>query len=102
MNIGEYRRAKPRINILRGYAGNESKKLTRSAQPKLNEGILSGMLISLDVNGQWVKGVPAGKVPFFALADQSDTDVLSSGLLVGLSCNDEYEIETGYAVTEAY
>ena len=54
------------------------------------------MLISLDVNGQFVKGVPAGKKPYFAWHDQTDTDVVSSGLLLGLSCAASLELQTAY------
>jgi hypothetical protein len=93
---GPYRRAKQRIAVLRGYPGNESTSFTYSAKPKDGEGILSGMLISLDNNDNWVKGVPAGKTPYFAYHDQTDTDVKSSGLLLGLSCAGNFEIETGY------
>src|SRR4051812_25714523 len=96
MTYGETRRAKQRINVLRGYGGNEPVSLTRLAKPKTGEGILSGMLISLDVNGEWIKGVPAGKVPFFAWHDQTDTDVTSSGKLLGLSGAGKYELQTAY------
>jgi hypothetical protein len=93
---GHYRRANKRLNVLRGYTGNEPQSLTRTAKPKANEGILSGQLISIDSNGEWVKGVPTGKMPYFAYHDQSDTDVVSSGLLLGLSCAGDFEIETSH------
>jgi hypothetical protein len=54
------------------------------------------MVISLDTNNEWVKGAPAGKMPYIAYHDQTDTDVKSSGLLLGLSCAGNFEIETGY------
>lgn len=96
MNYGEYRRSKQRINVLRGYHGNESLAATRSAKPKASEGILSGMLISLDSNGEWIKGCPTTKEPYWAYHDQADTDVVSSGLLLGLSGAGQYIIETAY------
>lgn len=96
MTYGEYRRSKQRINVLRGYGGNEPTSLTYSAKPKAGEDIKSGMLISIDSNDEWIKGCPAGKVPYFAYHDQSDTDVESSGLLLGLSCAGDFEIETAY------
>jgi hypothetical protein len=70
--------------------------LTLSAQPKTGEAILSGMIISTDENGQWVKGCTQGRTPYVAFHDQTDTDVVSCGLLLGLSCAGEYEIETAY------
>ncbi|MEK7782014.1 MAG: hypothetical protein AAB370_10995 [Verrucomicrobiota bacterium] len=57
------------------------------------------MLIVLDTNGEWVKCDSAshgGLIPHFAFQDQSDTDVQSSGLLMGLSCLGEFEIQTAY------
>jgi hypothetical protein len=55
--------------------------------------ILSGQLISLTA-GAWVLGCLAGCEPFIAFADSTDTDVQSSGLLLGLSCAGQYKIET--------
>lgn len=96
MTFGTHFRVTPRVNVIRGYTGNDPFSFTRSATPKLNEGILSGMVVSLDVNNQWVKGCAAGKVPYIAFHDQADTDVTSSGLLLGFSCAGQFEIETGY------
>lgn len=101
MTYGEYRRTKPRLNILRGYAGNEPQSITHSAKPKTGEAIMSGMLIVLDENGEFVKcdtdtAAHVGAVPYFAFQDQSDTDVQSSGLLLGISCLGEFELQTAY------
>ena len=97
MTYGEKgRRTKPRVNVLRGYPGNESTSYTRSAKPKLNEGIKSGQVISLDTNGQWILGCAQGHMPYIAFHDQSDPDVDSCGLLLGLSCAGDFVIETGY------
>lgn len=99
MNYGEYKRSKPRINVLRGFAGNTPQSITHTAQPKTGEDIKSGQLIVLDDNGQWVKcdsAAHANRVPFFAFADQTDTDVVSSGLLMGLSCSGDFIIQTPF------
>lgn len=95
MTYGTYQRTVPRVNVVRGYMGNETSAMTRSAKPTVNAGIMSGMLISL-VGGQWVKGCAAASEPYIAFHDQTDTDVVSSGLLLGLSCAGQYEIETGW------
>ncbi len=96
-------RTKRRINVLRGYAGNESSALTRYAKPKDDEGILSGMLISLDDNGEWVKGAAEGKEAFFAGQDQADPNSRGAGKLLGFSCSGEYELETAhYDATTTY
>ena len=95
---GEYRRDVPKIRLVKGYTGNEPQSLHRSAKPKDDENIRSGQLISLDDNGEWVKGCPKGKEPHFAFQDQTDTDVQSIGLLLGFSCSGDYVIETGWFV----
>src|SRR6266404_2941680 len=97
MTYGEYRRAKPRLNVLTHWAGNEPHSLKWRAKPKLNEDIYSGQVIVLDTSGQWVKATltnGVGKIPYFAYSDalwvggklHTDTDVQSSGTLLGLSC----------------
>ncbi len=105
MTFGEFRRATPRINVKRGFAGNEPQSITHSATPKLNEGIVSGMLISLDTNGQWVKSSTSdtkNTVAFFAFADQTDTDVISSGTLLGLSTDGVFELQTAFFDSDTY
>lgn len=84
------------MKVLRGYGGNEPTSLTLSAPVNASHtDIKSGMVISI-VSGQWVKGCAQNVVPFIAYHDASDTDVDSSGLLLGLSCLGNFEIETGY------
>ncbi len=99
MTFDHARRTAPRINVLRGWPGNETTSLTRIATPKLDEAILSGMVIVLDDNGEWVKATASNstaKVVYWATADQSDTDVVSSGKLLGLSAVGNYEIQTAF------
>jgi len=99
MTFDHYRRSKPRINVLRGWPGNETTSLTFSAKPKTGEDIKSGMVIVLDTNGEWVKAtytLANNKLVYWATADQSDTDVVSSGRLLGLSVAGTYEIQTAY------
>ncbi|GEM_PF-3461165 len=100
MTYGEYRRAKPRLNIKRGFAGNEPQSITYSAQPTAGANIRSGELIVIDsTTGRWVRCDSANHsnvVPYFAFQDQSDTDVQSSGLLLGISCLGEFELQTAY------
>jgi len=57
------------------------------------------MVIVLDGSGQWVKATYSlanNKLVYWATADQSDTDVISSGKLLGLSVAGPYEIQTAY------
>ena len=79
--------------MLRGYFGNEPMARSYSAPVTAGVTILSGQLISLSA-GAWVLGVASGAEPFIAFADSTDTDVVSAGLLLGLSCAGQYEIET--------
>lgn len=111
MTTGIYLRAKPRINVLRGFQGNTPLSLTQRATPKVGEGIKSGMLITLDSDGKWIKcsnaseALGLNKPCYFAYADQDATDVVSSGSLLGLDCRGQYELQTGYFVaspTPAY
>jgi hypothetical protein len=93
MTYGTYSRTAPRVNILRGYWGNEPFSRTYSAPVTAGVTILSGQVISLSA-GAWVLGCAAGLEPFIAFHDSTDTDVQSAGLLLGLSCAGQFEIET--------
>jgi hypothetical protein len=58
-------------------------------------------VIYLDNNGNWQLATATlanGRTPYLAYSDSVDTDVLSSGLLLGLSCAGSYVFETGYFV----
>jgi len=105
MTYGEYRRALPRLKIRKGYHGNESTALQFSAPIATGTTILSGQVICLNSIGSWVLASPTtlaagggAATPYLALQDSVDTDVLSSGLLLGLSCAGQYLFETGYYV----
>ena len=95
MTYGTYQRTAPRINILSGWWGNEPFGRKRSAPVTANVAIQSGQVISLTA-GAWVLGCAAGKEPFIAFHDSTDTDVVSRGLLLGLSCAGQYEIQTAW------
>jgi hypothetical protein len=101
MTYGEHRRALPRLRVRKGYGGNETNVLQFSAPPGTGVTILSGQLIYLTSLGAWALAKPSvtdGITPYIALQDSIDTDVLSSGLLLGLSCAGQYVFETGYYV----
>jgi hypothetical protein len=111
-NPGNGSSPRRRVHVLRGFEATNAMKLTRSATPAtgfqsgapVNDAnglgeIYSGMIISLNDNGQWVRGQSkAGKTCYVALSNASDTDVRASGLLPALSCADVYEIETPWFV----
>ena len=100
MTYGYYTRAQPRVRVRRGYPGNEPTSITQSAPVTASTIIYSGQVISL-TSGAWVLGCAAGKTPYIAYHDSVDTDVVSSGLLLGLSCSGKFEIETAYFTAAA-
>lgn len=81
-----------------------------SAPLKAGEtGIRAGMAISLDSNGEIVRGLSAaGAMPIFALQNQADFDVLSDvgnvsgGNPSGLVACGAYELQTTEFVTDTY
>ena len=98
-NANPEKRDKPRVNVLRGYPGNETTALTRSLPFAV--GIKSGQAIAVGAGGnagKWVlatKSHAANKV-FIAYHDSSDPDVISCGKLLGFSALGGFELETGY------
>ena len=100
-NAGYYKRNTRRVYVLRGFDGCEPSTFTRTAPAADGQEIMSGDTISLD-NGEWVKGVPQGQVPYIALSDYNDTDVKASGLLPALSYAGKFEIETVSYVDDTY
>ena len=49
---GTVNRDKPRVNVMRGYTGNEPQSLSRSAPPAVD--IESGQAIKLDGSEEWI------------------------------------------------
>ena len=92
---GTVKRVKPRVNVMRGYAGNEPHSLSRSAPVGTGVDVFSGQAIAL-VAGEWQLATSTSPVVYIAYHDSSDTDVLSCGKLLGFSTLGEYEIESGY------
>lgn len=99
------RRTKPRVEVLRGWDPNEPTTFTQTV--RASEAILSGQLISLNWNStdsvyEWELGGGAGRIPYIAVQDSTDEDVLECGKLTGLSCAGKFEIETAYFTTGTY
>lgn len=72
-------------------------------------GVNAGMVISLDSNGEFVKGLSAaGAMPIFAIQNMSDYDVLSDvgnmagGVGSGLVAAGAYELQSTEFVTDTY
>ena len=103
INYGTLQRTYPRLRVLRGYVGQNSNQRGESAPVKDGEVIMSGMCISKLWNPtttkyEWVRGLVSGAVPYVALQDYNDVDVLGSGSLTGLSCSGQYTFESPYFV----
>ena len=94
-------RAKPRVNVLRGYGGNETSSLSRSLIPTVT--IKSGQFIKATASG-WTLAVntDAPGAVYVAYHDSDDPDVDSSGKLLGFSVLGRYELETGYSKADTY
>ena len=103
------RRAKPRIEVPRGYVGVDTANALTAAYPVASGvTILSGQLIQPTSDEQWVLGGDPSTeftaVPqfYFAINDSADADVIEAGKLPGLSSNGQYEIETPYFTAGSY
>lgn len=110
---GQLKRAKPRVEVLRGYNPNEPHTLTQSHPVASGVTVKSGQVVYLRWNGttaryEWRLGCADGKVPYIALQDWDtsgttglgsfgyDPDVVEAGKLTGLSCAGQFEIQTPY------
>jgi hypothetical protein len=94
-------RAFPRVNVTRGYAGNEPQSITKSAPVATGETIYSGQPIAL-VSDEWVQAdnTHSASQVFIAYHDSEDTDVVSCNKLLGFSILGEFEIETPWVNTD--
>lgn len=92
------------MQVISGYSPEAPND--RRTQAKVNSAhtdIKSGMLISLNPAGEWVKGFTIGASvnPCFAETDALDPDVVAAGSLAGLSCSGEFGILTAYFTDQA-
>lgn len=95
---GTVKRTRPRVNVMRGYTGNEPQSLSRSAPVASGVTIKSGQAIALDGNEEWILASTEAVV-YIAYHDSDDTDVKSCGKLLGFSTLGQYELETAYTET---
>lgn len=71
-------------------------------------GVKAGMVVSLDANGKFVRGMSSGAMAIFALQNQSDFDVasdignISGGVGSGLVAEGAYELQSTEFVTDNY
>lgn len=109
-------RDRPRINVLRGYPGNEPTSITAALpvdstvdHSSVAKTILSGQPIFRNGSGNFSNGVGLGgwgdtqgadaksvQDIFFAYHDSTDTDVTSCGKLLGFSALGKFELETAW------
>jgi hypothetical protein len=106
--FGYIQRSYPKLLVLRGFDPNEprtrqiSYPISATSTNNTNGVIYSGQVISLWYNAtlnreEWVLGVATtGATPHLALQDSTDADVVESGVLTGLSCSGQFELQTGY------
>ena len=101
MRYGIFKHAKPPIEVLRGFDIYEPTHLSNTLAIKSGEEPKSGMIVSkewVSANSryEWTVGCVAGRTPYFAYESDTAFDIVSSGKLMGLSCGDDYRIQTGY------
>lgn len=110
MLYGHYQRTKPMMVVRRNWNPQESSRGGQKSLP-IKSGVLpmSGQCIvpewvSANSRFEWVladRSVSAhrAEVPCFAQQDYDTADVRGSGLLTGLPCSSDYELQTGYYST---
>lgn len=99
--FGTIKRSKPRVRVLRGYDPNEPTTLMQAHPVSDGVVIKSGQVVSLNwvaANNryEWVLGGQANTIPYIALEDSTDEDVIEAGKLPALSCAGQFEIQTAY------
>lgn len=101
-NSGTLRRDIPRLQFVRGYSGQSSQFPSEHLKRYSNAAIRSGMCISKFYNTateahEWKIGHIAGSVPYVAVQDYDDNDVIASGNLIsGIPLSGDFEFRTGY------
>jgi len=97
-----YYRGAPKVEVLRGFWGNEN--LYKTAALPLDATqvtpIYSGQVMFISAAGGWILATATnakGLLPYIAMEDSTDSDVTSSGKLLGLSFSNNVEIQTPYA-----
>lgn len=90
-------RARPRVNVTRGYPGNEPEAITAALQ--VTGTVLSGQAVERTSANKFVLATSStnASAVYIAYHDSTDTDVTSCGKLLGFSALGEFEIETPYA-----
>lgn len=111
-------RARPKLRVLNGFYPTEPRYLSYTTAPKEDEGILSGMVVTVDASDEFIKSLAAvgdlgaanasaivngqsvadalGSSIYLALQDQDEFDAVQAGVIVGLDCSANYEVQTGY------
>jgi hypothetical protein len=100
-------RAKPRLQILRGWDLVNTATLNQVHPVKEGVTIKSGQVIQRTWNGtlnryEWELGCSANKAPFFAFQDSTEADVIAADGLTGISISGDYELQTGYFSSGTY
>ncbi len=100
-------RAKPRVQILRGWDLVNTNTLNQVHPVKAGVTVKSGQVIQRTWNAttnayEWELGCSAGKQAFIAFQDSTESDVMNANGLTGISLSGDYEIQTGYFAAGIY
>lgn len=102
-HFGTLKRDKPRLQFVKGYAGQSTAKDQEILHIWSNALIRSGMIISKFWNSsnsryEWKIGMISGAVPYIAEEDYDDSSVLASGgKITGYPLSSEFVARTSYA-----
>ena len=98
--IGTQKRAKPRLAILRGWDINNPSNIAPRAVSAAAQGtIVSGHVVSKDADDKWVLGGAGARGTAtigFAIQDDTDFDVVGSGVITAVSVLGKYELQTPF------
>jgi hypothetical protein len=102
-----YYRNAPRVEVLRGFWGNENKYNTSAfpVDPSVTS-ITSGQILYVGPSNTWLlasASTAKGFEPYIAMEDSTDTDVISVGKLLALSFSNVAALQSAFFdLTQVY
>lgn len=95
-------RPKIKMQVLRGYPGNSTGNLTRTAFAKAGEALVSGMIAQIDEDGLAIVGIQDHTKPVYVCYhDATDGDAKEAGVVL-FDVAGTYEFQTSFYVAGAY
>jgi hypothetical protein len=100
---GIAQRAKPRLQFVKGYDGQQAAKFAENLPVTPNVAVYSGQVVSKLYSTdrsryEWALGLVSGGTPFVAEKDYDDADVQAAGNLQAFPLDSVIEFRTGWVV----